>query len=60
MDESSSKRGFGNPTIKVDCRKKTGALALVQPGLTAGRQSGSPAGRQADEILEVWEIFKNL
>jgi len=32
----------------------SGAVHLVQPGLTAGRQ----AGRQADEIQENFEIFK--
>ena len=27
--------------------EKTGALAIVEPGVTAGRQAGSLAGRQA-------------
>ena len=38
---------FVNPTRLPLLCEKTGALAIVEPGLMAGRQSGSPAGRQA-------------
>ena len=39
--------GFVNPMrLRLLC-EKTGALAIVEPGLTAGQQAGSPAGRQA-------------
>ena len=38
--------GFVNPTRLPLLREKTGALAIVEPGLTAGRQAGSSAGRQ--------------
>jgi len=34
--------------------EKSGAIALAQPGLTAGRQ----AGRPADEIVLNLKIFK--
>ena len=37
--------GFVNPTRLLLLCEKTGALAIVEPGLTAGRQAGSPAGR---------------
>ena len=36
--------GFINPTGLPLLCEKTGALAIVEPGLTAGWQSGSPAG----------------
>ena len=36
----------------------SGALHLAQPGLTAGRQAGGQAGRQADEIQVNFEIFE--
>ena len=39
--------GFVNPTQLPLLCEKTGALAIVEPGLTAGRESGRPAGRQA-------------
>ena len=43
-----------NPlTLPLSC-EISGAIHLVQPGLTAGRQ----AGRQADEIQVNFEIFK--
>ena len=38
---------FVNPTRLPLLCEKTGALAIVEPGLTAGRQAGSPAGRQS-------------
>jgi len=38
--------------------EKSGAIALVLPGLTAGRQAGWLAGWQADEIVLNLEIFK--
>ena len=31
--------------------EKTGALAIVEPGLTAGRQTGRQADRQADNTV---------
>ena len=37
--------GFVNPTRLPLLCEKTGALAIVEPGLTAGRESGRPAGR---------------
>ena len=39
--------GFVNPTGLPLLCEKTGALAIVEPGLTAGRESGRPAVRQA-------------
>ena len=39
--------GFVNPTRLPLLCEKTGPLAIVEPGLTAGRQAGSLAGRQA-------------
>ena len=39
--------GFVNPTRLPLLCEKTGALAIVEPGLTAVRQAGSPAVRQA-------------
>ena len=38
--------GFVNPTRLPLLCEKTGALTIVEPGLTAGRQVGSPAGRR--------------
>ena len=38
--------GFVNPTRLPLLCEKTGALAIVEPGLTAGRQAGSLTGRQ--------------
>ena len=37
--------GFVNPTRLPLLCEKTGALAVVEPGLTAGRQFGRPLGR---------------
>ena len=37
--------GFVNPTRLPLLCEKTGALTIVEPGLTAGQQAGSPAGR---------------
>ena len=37
--------GFVNPTRLPLLCEKTGALAIVEPGLMAGRQSGRPLGR---------------
>ena len=37
--------GFVNPTRLPLLCEKTGALAIVEPGLTEARESGSPAGR---------------
>ena len=39
--------GFVNPTRLSLLCKKAEALAIVEPGLTAGRQSDRPAVRQA-------------
>ena len=38
--------GFINPTRLPLLCEKTGALAIVEQGLTAGRQAGRPLGRQ--------------
>jgi len=38
--------------------EKSGTIALVLPGLTAGRQAGWLAGWLADEIVLDFEIFK--
>ena len=38
--------GFVNPTRLPLLCEKTGALAIVEPGLKAGRESGSPLGRR--------------
>ena len=38
--------GFVNPTRLPLLCEKTGALAIVEPGLTAGWQAGRPAGRR--------------
>ena len=43
--------GFVNPTQLPLLCEKTGALAIVEPGLTAGRQSGRPAGWQSGRPL---------
>ena len=45
------------PQLPLLC-ESSGALHLAQPGLTAGRQAGWQAGRQADEIQVNFEIFK--
>ena len=49
------------PPLPLLC-ESSGALHLVQPGLTigwqAGWQAGKQAGRQADEIQVNFEIFK--
>ena len=37
--------GFVNPTRLPFLSEKTGALAIVEPGLMAGRQAGRPLGR---------------
>ena len=39
--------GFVNPMRLPLLCEKTGALAIVKPGLTAGRQAGRQAGRPA-------------
>ena len=39
--------GFVNPTRLPFLSEKTGALAIVEPGLTAGKQAVRQAGRQA-------------
>ena len=39
-------KGFVNPTQLPLLWKKTGAIAIVEPGLTAGRQAVSQAIRQ--------------
>ena len=53
---------FVNPLPLPLLCEISGALHLVQPGLTAGsqagRQSGSQAGRQSDEMQVNFEIFK--
>ena len=41
---------FVNPPLLPLLCESSGALHLAQPGLTAGRQAGWLAGRQADEI----------
>ena len=57
MDKSSSEQQIRESDDYIwIVREKTGALGLVLPGLTAGRQ----AGRQADEIILSLEIFKIL
>ena len=43
--------GFLNPTWLPLLCEKTGALATVEPGLTAGRQAVRQSGRQADETV---------
>ena len=45
---------FVNPSWLPFLIAKTGAIALAQPGLTAGRQADS----QVDEMLLHLEIFK--
>ena len=45
------------PPLPLSC-EISGALQLVQPGLTAGRQAGRQAGRLADEIQVNLENFK--
>ena len=39
--------GFVNPTRLSLLCEKTGTLAIVEPGLTAGQQAGRPAVWQA-------------
>ena len=43
---------FVNPTRLPLLCEKIGALAIVEPGLTAGRQAGSLAGRQAGSLAD--------
>jgi len=38
--------------------EKSGAIALVQPGLMAGWLAGWQAGRQSDKIVLNLQIFK--
>jgi len=38
--------------------EKSGAIALVQSGLTAGWLAGRQVGRQSDKIVLNLEIFK--
>ena len=45
------------PPLPLLC-EISGALHLVQPGLTAGWQASRLAGWQADEIQVNFEIFK--
>ena len=40
--------GFVNPTRLPLLCEKTRALAIVEPGLTAGRPAGREAGRQTN------------
>ena len=54
MDKCSSEKGFVNPLQLPFLCEKIGALALMQLGLMAGRQAGSPA----DKMLLHLEIFK--
>ena len=42
--------GFVNPTRLPLLCEKTGALAIVEPGLMAGRQASSLAGRQTNLV----------
>ena len=37
---------FVNPTQLPLLCEETGALAIVEPGLTTGKQAGRPSGRQ--------------
>ena len=45
---------FVNPTRLYTTYRKSGALDLVEPGLTAGRQAGS----YADKIWARYDILK--
>ena len=45
------------PPLPLSC-EISGALRLVQLGLTAGWHAGRQAGRQADNIQVNFEIFK--
>ena len=45
---------FTNPARLYITSERSGGLHLVEPGLTAGRQAGSPA----DEIWAKLEILK--
>ena len=47
-----------NSRFDIDCEKKTGALGLAQPGLTAGRLAVRQSGSPSDEIILALEIFK--
>ena len=38
--------GFVNPTQLLLLCEKTGALAIVEPGLTTGWEAGRPLGRR--------------
>ena len=49
---------FENPPSLLFLCEISGALHLVQPGLTAGWLAGWQAGRQADEIQVNFEIIK--
>ena len=51
--------GFVNPTRLPLLCEKTGALAIVEPGLTAGRQAGSLAGRQFGRPA-VWQAGRRI
>ena len=42
--------GFVNPMRLLLLYENTRALAIVEPGLTAGRQAGSLAGQQAGSL----------
>ena len=47
VDESSSKQQIRESADYTCIVRKTGALAIVKPGLTAGRQAGWQAVSQA-------------
>ena len=46
VDKRLRNNNFVNPTRLPLLCEKTGALAIVEPGLTAGRQAGREAVRQ--------------
>ena len=54
MDKCSSEQQFCKSVAVTFLCEKTGAIALAQPGLIAGRQAGS----QADKMLLHLEISK--
>ena len=51
---------FVNPTRLSLLCEKTGALAIVEPGLTAGRQAGSLAGQQAGSLADESGVSKEI
>ena len=46
VGESSSEQQIRESADYTCIVRKTGALAIVEPGLTAGRQAGRPLGRR--------------